>query len=82
MKSLDNIRRIKSKEIVKRKIEEIKRRMLRIARKETAMTERWKSWRRSSELARRKKRRTRSMLDTTLAMRTLITMVTTTLRMI
>ena len=83
MKSLDNIRKIKSKEIVKRKIEEIKRRMSRSARIETATTERWKSWRGRSEPARRKKRRTRSMLDTTLATKakTLTTMVTITQRM-
>ena len=43
MKSLDSTRRIKSREIVKRKIEEIERRMSRSARKETASTERWRS---------------------------------------
>ena len=43
MKSLDSIKRIKSKEIVKRKIEEIKRKMSRSAKIETATTERWKS---------------------------------------
>ena len=43
MKSLDSTRRIKSREIVKRKIEEIERRMSKNARKETASTERWRS---------------------------------------
>ena len=43
MKSLDSTRRIKSRETVKRKIEEIERRMSRSARKETASTERWRS---------------------------------------
>ena len=84
MKSSDSTRRIKSREIVKRKIEEIERRMSRSARKETATTERWRSKRGKSEPARRKKRRTRSMPDIILAIKvkTLTTMDTITLRMI
>ena len=82
MKSLDSIKKIKSREIVKRKIEEIGKRMSRSARIEIVMTEKWRSWRGRSELARRKKRRTRSMPGITQAMKTLTTMVTITQRMI
>lgn len=59
MKSSGSTRRIKRREIVKRKIEEIKRRMSRSAKKEIVKTENLRNKRGKSELVKREIRRTR-----------------------